>query len=84
MEQTKSTILVMKAINPKNQTTVNRCLKALDRYNHLNDLRNVADNNGDERSVRKLDRQCEEVFDRYLNHLYELPKNQQKQIEKIL
>ena len=74
----------MIAINPKNQTIVNRCLKALDRFNELNDKRNDAYNHGDERLVSKLDRQCEEVFDRYLNYLYELPKNQQIQINKIL
>jgi hypothetical protein len=74
----------MKAINPKNQTTVNRCLKALDRYDHLNNLRDIADGNGDEREYSKLNKQCEEAFDRYLTYLHELPKNQQKQIEKIL
>lgn len=74
----------MQPINPKHLKTVNRCLRALDRYNELNDMRNDAENNGDERTVRKLERKCEEVFDRYLNYLHELPKNQQKQIEKIL
>jgi hypothetical protein len=74
----------MIAINPKNQTIVNRCLKALDRYNELNDKRNAADDNGDMREYRKLDRQCEDAFDRYLTFLWSLPKNQQNEINKIL
>ncbi len=74
----------MIAINPKNQTIVNRCLKALDRYNELNDKRNDADDNGDMREYRKLDKKCEDAFDRYLTFLWALPKNQQIQINKIL
>lgn len=71
----------IQAINPKNQTTVNRCVKALARYELLNDLRNLAEDSGNEREYRKYNRLCEQVFDRYLDYLYSLPKYQQKAIE---
>jgi hypothetical protein len=71
----------IKAINPKNQTTVNRCLKALNRYYVLNDLRNLAEDSENEREYKKYDRLCQKVFDRYLDYLYSLPKNQQRAIE---
>ncbi len=73
----------MKAINPKNQTIVNRCLKAIERYNQMNDLRDAAEDSGNEREYRKYDRACQEAFDRYLTYMDELPKNQQKEINKI-
>jgi hypothetical protein len=74
----------MKAINPKYQGLVNRCIKALERYDSLNDLRNIACDNDNERDVRKYDRLCEQAFDKHLTYLSELPKREQEQIEKIL
>jgi hypothetical protein len=71
----------IKAINPKNQTTVNRCLKALNRYYVLNDLRNLAEDSENISDYKKYDRLCQKVFDRYLDYLYSLPKNQQRTIE---
>jgi hypothetical protein len=71
----------IQAINPKNQVIVNRCVKALARYELLNDLRNAAEDSENERDYRKYNRLCEKVWDRYLNYLYSLPKNQQKAIE---
>jgi hypothetical protein len=70
----------IQAINPKNQVIVNRCVKALLRYEMLNDLRNLAEDSENEREYKKYDRLCEQVFDRYLDYLYSLPKNQQRAI----
>ena len=70
----------VQAINPKNQVIVNRCVKALLRYEMLNDLRNLAEDSENEREYKKYDRLCEQVFDRYLDYLYSLPKNQQRAI----
>ena len=75
---------MLKAINPKNQTIVNRAVAAHIRYNELNDLRNLAEDNEDEKAYRKYDRMCADVFDRYLEYAYSLPKNQQKSIESYI
>lgn len=72
---------MLKAINKKNQTLVNRAVAAHIRYYELNDLRNLAEDNEDAKSYKKYDRMCQEVFDRYLEYYYMLPKGQQKQIE---
>lgn len=71
----------MKALNPKNQSKLNKVVKALTRYNELNDARGVAENNDDERLERKLNRQCESAWDKYLEYMDELPKYQQKLVE---
>lgn len=75
---------MLKAINPKNQTLVNRAVNAHIRYNELNDLRNVAEDNEDTKAYKKYDRMCEEVFDRYLEYSYMLPKGQQQAIETYI
>jgi len=71
----------IQAINPKNQVIVNRCVKALLRYEMLNDLRNLAEDSENISDYKKYDRLCEQVWDRYLDYLYSLPKNQQRAIE---
>jgi RNA binding exosome subunit len=72
----------MQAITAKNQKTVNKCVKAHERYNELNDMRNAAEDNDNMKLYAKLDKQCANAFDKYLEFLYELPKNQQQAIEK--
>lgn len=74
----------IKALNAKNQKLVNKASKLLIAYNSLNDLRNIADGNGDEKAYNKLDKQCENAFDRYLWACDELPKREVKNIEKFL
>lgn len=75
---------MIKAINPKNQSLVNKAVKYLQKYYELNDLRNVADNNGAEKELKKYNRMCEDVFDKYLDALAELPKGQQQIIDKLI
>jgi hypothetical protein len=70
------------AINKKHQSKVNRAIKTLVRYNALNDLRNIADDNGEEKLYKKLDRQCLNTFDKYLDIVNELPAREKIQIEK--
>jgi hypothetical protein len=72
------------AINPKNQSLVNKAVKYLQKYYELNDLRNVADDNGAEKELKKYNRMCEDVFDKYLDALAELPKGQQQIIDKLI
>lgn len=71
----------MKAKKIKNQSLLNKVIKALEKYNALNNLRDKADNEGNEREYKKLNNQCEKSFDKYLELLNELPKYEQKRIE---
>jgi hypothetical protein len=75
---------MLKALNPKNQTLVNRAIAAHIRYNELNDLRNLAEDSENTKEYNKLDRMCAQVFDRYLDYTYQLPKGQQKAIETYI
>ena len=72
------------AINKKHQSNVNRAVKNLIKYNALNDLRNIADDNGEEKLYKKLDRQCLNTFDKYLDIVSELPAREKIKIEKQL
>lgn len=71
----------MKAINPKNQANVNKAIAWLEKHNRADILRNVADGEGDQKAFNKHDRECEKTFDRFMDYMAELPKNQQKAIE---
>jgi len=73
---------MLQAINKKHQTKVNRAVYWITKYSHLNNLRDIADGNGEEKEYKKYDRLCARSFDKYLDYLYELPKREQKQIEK--
>ena len=68
------------AITRKNQAQVNKAVKYLVKYNELNDLRNIADGNGNEKEYNKLDTQCAKCFDNYLEAIDELPKREIAQI----
>ena len=72
----------MKAINKVHQSKVNRAIKYLTKYNQLNNLRDIADGNGEEKEYRKLDRQCALAFDKYLEIVMEIPMRERNQIEK--
>ena len=76
--------MTITAINKKNQRQVNKAVKFLVKYNELNDLRNIADGNGNEREYNKYDRQCGKAFDNYLEAICDLPKREITQIEKAL
>ena len=78
---------MIKAINPKNQSLVNKAVKYLMRYDVLNDLRDNEENESEVGCMSakwsKLNRQCEDVFDKHLDAMAMLPKNQQKIIQSI-
>ena len=54
------------------------------KYNELNDLRNAADDEDNMKEYRKLDKQCENAYDKYLDVCFLLPKREINQIEKVL
>jgi hypothetical protein len=72
------------AITRKNQAQVNKAVKYLVKYNELNDLRNIADANANEKEYNKYERQCGKAFDNYLEAICDLPKREIAQIEKVL
>jgi hypothetical protein len=72
------------AFSKKNQSLVNKALYWGAKYNTLNDARDVADNDGEERLYRSLDNKCANTFDKYLDYYDALPKREQKRIDKIL
>lgn len=75
---------MLKAINPKNQSIVNRALKHLAKYDLMNDARDKAYGEGDAIAHRKYDKACEAAFEKYFEAMHSLPKGQQKAIEKHL
>lgn len=71
----------MESKTVKNKVLFNKVVKALNSYNLLNNLRDEAYNNGDDKEFKKLDNKCLNAFDKYLDLLNELPKYEQKRIE---
>jgi hypothetical protein len=71
----------MKSLNVKNSKLFNKVLKSLVKYNELNNLRDKADDCGDDKEYNKLNNKCEIAFSNYLELLQELPKYEQKRIE---
>jgi hypothetical protein len=72
------------AITKKNQSNVNKAVFHGMRYIVLNDLRDDADNMGDDKLYKKYDRMCANSFDRHLDYMNELPKREQKRVELFL
>jgi hypothetical protein len=73
--------MTLTAINKTHQSKVNKAIKYLVKYNTLNNLRDKADNDGEEKTYRQLDRKCADVFDKYLDVISELPKREKINIE---
>lgn len=72
----------VKAINKKHQSLVNRAIKYDALYERLNYLRENADNADDEKLYRKYDRMATNAYDKFLDAMWQLPKREQKNIEK--
>lgn len=73
---------MLTAINKKHQAKVNRAINWLIKYSEANDLRNIADGEGDEKLYNKYDRICINAFDKYLEIISELPSREVAKIEK--
>ena len=72
----------MESKTVKNKRLFNKVIKALNNYNMLNNLRDTADNEGNDKEFKKLDNKCLNAFDKYLELLEQLPKYEQVRIEK--
>lgn len=69
------------SLNPKNQKAVDKAVKYLDKYNSTSSARDRAYDNDEEKEGRKLDRKCEDLFDKYLTACDELPKRERENLE---
>jgi len=76
------------ALNSKHQSTINKAVSWLEKYNSANDQRDLASNNNEKdydedcKTWRKYDRLCEKTWDKYQEYTSELPKREIQQIEK--
>ena len=83
-------MLVVKAINAKYQSVVNKAVSWMDKYESADEQRNIASDNTeceyeeDDKLWRKWDRRCVQAYDRYLEYMDELPKREQDNIERKL
>ena len=71
------------AITKKNQALVNKAVSWLQKYDSLNDLRSIAEDNDNYKELKKLDRACENAYDKYLEYSSQLPKREVERIEKL-
>jgi CRISPR/Cas system CSM-associated protein Csm4 (group 5 of RAMP superfamily) len=71
------------AVNKKNQKLVSKAYNYLAKYDQNNTLRDMADDQDDQKAYKKYDRICIDAFDKYLEALAELPKREADRIEKI-
>lgn len=72
------------AINKKHQKQVDKALRKLARYNSYNNLRDIADGEGDDKTYKQMNKFCEKLFDEYLEIVCELPRREVKQIESSI
>jgi DNA-binding Xre family transcriptional regulator len=72
---------MLTSINKKHQKQVDKALRKLARYNSYNNLRDIADGEGDDKTYKQLNKLCEQLFDEYLDIISELPSREVKQIE---
>jgi ribosome assembly protein YihI (activator of Der GTPase) len=80
----KTENMTITAVNKKHQKQVNKAVKCLIAYNNLNDLRNLADDDCNEKLVEKLDNKCAIAWDKYYDARFYLPKREIEQIEKSI
>ena len=72
------------AITRANQNNVNKAVYWGQKYNVLNDARDRAYDNGNDKLYKQLDRQCEAAFNKHLDYMSELPKREQAKVEKFV
>jgi putative IMPACT (imprinted ancient) family translation regulator len=76
--------ITITAVNKKHQKQVNKAVKCLIAYNALNDLRNLAYDQCDDKLTERFDRKCEAAWDKYYDAIYDLPKRELDKIEKSI
>ena len=76
------------AINKKHQATVNRAIQWLTKHNDYNDQRDAIENEQDTSwsytpQWNRINKKCEDSYDKYLTYFDELPSREQAQINKL-
>lgn len=74
----------MKAMNNKHQRAVAKAYKLLAKYNELDNRRNEAEALDLWSKVEVYDKQCEHVFNQYLETIEDLPKRELINLEKSI
>jgi hypothetical protein len=72
------------AITRANQSNVNKAVYWGQKYNELNDARDRADDAGNQKLYKQLDRQASAAFEKHLDFMSELPKREQAKVEKFV
>jgi hypothetical protein len=81
MEQTKKFTLIAKT--KKNQSLLNKCLKALEKYDNANDKRYAAADDGNDKAYKKFDDMCGKYFDAHCFYFDLLPVYEQVRVKKL-
>ncbi len=72
----------LQAKNKKHQANFKKALSWLIKYNTYNDLRNIAEGDGNEKEYNRINKKCENSYDKFLDYIEELPKYEQNKIYK--
>lgn len=72
------------ALNPENQSLVNKADKLLTQYLLRKDLYDIAMDSNNEEEAEKLDLLCDESFDKLYDVLNELPIEESSRLERYL
>lgn len=77
----------MKAINKKHQSVVTNAVNWLTKYNKFNTERDTIEGNlecesYESKEWRRINKKCEDSFNKYEDYASELPKREVEQIEK--
>lgn len=75
----------LKAVTPKNQSNMNKAIAWGEKYNALNRLRDIADgeHGSQSKQYKQADKLCADAWEKHLDYLHELPKGEQKRVEKF-
>ena len=68
----------------KNQTNINKAVYWGKRYEELVNLGYNAENNDDFKLQRKYERKQEDAWNKFVDYFNELPKSEQKRVEKFV
>jgi hypothetical protein len=72
----------LQAKNKKHQANFKKAINWLIKYNSFNDIRNIAEGDGNEKEYNRVNKKCENSYDKFLDYMEELPKYEQNKIYK--
>ena len=63
----------LQAKNKKHQANFKKAINWLIKYNSFNDIRNIAEGDGNEKEYNRVNKKCENSYDKFLDYMEELP-----------